>query len=420
MRILFLTPQLPYPPHQGTTIRNYGLIRGLAQHKQHQVSLLSFHEPEQPGGRSEPSLDVAHPLLGLCQRVETVPSPPPRRTMRRAIDTVTHPLPDMALRLASPAFAQRLADWLEREPFDVVHVEGIEMTPYLDLLLKSEPNQHPPLVIFDDHNCEYMLQKRYAQIDARIPRRWAGALYSLVQWQKLRSYEASVCRRAHHVLAVSQADARALRRLVPGLDVTVIPNGIDTDQYQPAPRAQKPTLVFTGKMDFRPNVDAVRWFADAIWPRVLAEVPGAHFFVVGQRPHPQIENLSADPSVTLTGWVEDVRPYITQAAVYVAPLRMGSGTRLKLLEAMALGKAIVSTRLGAEGLTGLDEDKVADRGELVAVDDNDPAAFAEAVVALLRDPDRRAALAVAARAFVKAHYDWRVIIPRVETLYARR
>jgi glycosyltransferase involved in cell wall biosynthesis len=424
MRILFLTPQLPYPLHQGTTIRNYGLIQGLAErsqhagHKQHQVSLLSFREPERPGGCTDPSLDTAHPLLGLCQRVETVPAPPPRRTMRRAIDTFTHPLPDMALRLASPAFARRLADWLEREPFDVVHVEGIEMTPYLDLLLKPRPNQRPPLVIFDDHNCEYMLQKRYAQIDARIPRRWAGALYSLLQWQKLRRYEASVCRRAHRVLAVSQTDAQALRQLVPGLDVTLIPNGIDTAQYQPAPSAQKLTLVFTGKMDFRPNVDAVRWFTEAIWPLVLAEVPEAHFYIVGQRPHPQLEQLRADPSITLTGWVEEVRPYIIQAAVYVAPLRMGSGTRLKLLEAMALGKAIVSTRLGAEGLTGLDEDEAADRQELVAIDDNDPLAFAEAVVALLRDPARCAALGVTARAFVEAHYDWRVIIPRLEVLYA--
>jgi glycosyltransferase involved in cell wall biosynthesis len=445
MRILFLTPQLPYPPHQGTAMRNYGLIRGLAE--RHQVSLLSFLESNQ-------SLDAADPLLALCQGLETVPAPPPRRLVRRALDTFTRRLPDMGLRLASPAFANRLAAWLARESFDVVHVEGLEMSPYLDLLLfppssertgpKSQTTvpghgsgQILPLVVFDDHNCEYMLQKRYAQIDARMPQRWVGALYSLVQWQKLRPYEASVCRRAHRVLAVSQADAKALRQLVPDLDVMVIPNGLDTDLYQPAQRVDQSTdqptdascgglypltLVFTGKMDFRPNVDAVRWFADAIWARVRAEVPEAHFYAVGQRPHPQLDRLRADPSLTLTGWVEDVRPYIARATVYVAPLRMGSGTRLKLLEAMAMGKAIVSTRMGAEGLTDLSEStsgQVADDRELVLVDDNDPAAFADAVVALLRDPARRARLGVAARAFVRAHYDWRVIIPRLETLYIR-
>jgi glycosyltransferase involved in cell wall biosynthesis len=323
----------------------------------------------------------------------------------------------MGLRLASPAFAHELAGWLARESFDVVHVEGIEMAPYLDLLFDGPS----PLVVFDDHNCEYMLQKRYAQIDARIPRRWAGALYSLLQWQKLRPYEAGVCRRAHHVLAVSQADAQALQRLVPGLDVTVIPNGIDCDQYQVAPEAQgPPKLVFVGKMDFRPNVDAVRWFADAIWPRVRAEVPEAHFYAVGQRPHRQLERLRADPSLTLTGWVQEVRPYVAQATVYVAPLRMGSGTRLKLLEAMAMGKAIVSTRLGAEGLSEGASAQGTNSPVLELVEDNDPQAFADAVLALLRKPARRAALGTAARTFVRAHYDWRVIIPRLEALYARR
>jgi sugar transferase (PEP-CTERM/EpsH1 system associated) len=405
MHILFLTPQLPYPPHQGTAMRNYGLVRGLAA--RHQVSLLSFLEGNQ-------SLEAAAPLLDLCQEVKTVPAPPPRSLARRARDTLTHRQPDMGLRLASPAFAHELARWLARESFDVVHVEGIEMAPYLDLLFDGPS----PLVVFDDHNCEYMLQKRYAQIDARIPRRWAGALYSLLQWQKLRPYEASVCRRAHHVLAVSQTDAQALQRLVPGLDVTVIPNAIDCDQYQVAPETQgPPNLVFVGKMDFRPNVDAVRWFADAIWPRVRAEVSEAHFYAVGQRPHRQLDRLRADPSLTLTGWVQEVRPYIAQATVYVAPLRMGSGTRLKLLEAMAMGKAIVSTRLGAEGLSEGASAQGVDGPVLELVDDNDPQAFADAVVALLREPARRATLGAAARAFVRARYDWRVVIPRLEAVY---
>lgn len=405
MRILFLTPQLPYPPHQGTALRNYGLIKGLS--RRHKISLLSFLEPNQ-------TLDGATPLSSCCHTLETVPAPPPRSMLRRARDTFTRLLPDMALRLASRQFAQQLDRLLARQSFDLVHIEGIEMAPYLDAVLRRVPT-----TVFDDHNCEYMLQKSYAQVDLRLPRRWPGAIYSLIQWQKLRHYEAGVCRRAHHVLAVSQTDAEALQRLVPGLEVTVVPNGIDTDQYTPtdaqANRPSPPALVFTGKMDFRPNVDAVRWFADAILPRVRAAVPDAHFFAVGQRPHPQLDDLRANPALTLTGWVEDMRPYIADASVYVAPLRMGSGTRLKLLEAMAMGKAIVSTRLGAEGLIEPAETGPA----LVLVDDNDPAAFADAVVALLRDPARRASLGKAARAYVEAHFDWRVIVPKLEALYGR-
>ena len=431
-------------------MRNFGLIRGLAE--RHRISLLSFREsgpPDEGPGRAS---KVPEPLLALCRRVETVPAPHPRPLMRRALDTFTHPLPDMALRLASAALAERLAAWLAQESFDVIQIEGLEMTPYLDLLLEKgrtdqvrtvPPSQagasksdgakdRSPLVVFDDHNCEYMLQKSYAQIDALLPRRWTGTLYSLIQWQKLRRYETSVCRRAHRVLAVSQTDAQALRQLATGLDVAVIPNGIDTDRYQPGPTDaagdadQPPTVVFVGKMDFRPNVDAVRWFAEAIWPQVRAAVPEAHFYAVGQRPHSRLDPLRADPAVTLTGWVEDVRPYIARAAIYVLPLRMGSGTRLKLLEGMALAKAIVSTHMGAEGFTAPAKDgqrgdpaygRVTHDQELVLVRDNDPDAFARAVIALLRDPARRARLGANARAFVEAHYDWRVIIPRLEALY---
>jgi glycosyltransferase involved in cell wall biosynthesis len=426
MRILFLTPQPPYPLHQGTAIRNFGLIQGLA--KRHAVSLLSFAHPDPTSATPGPALQDLGPLVHLCHRLETVAVPPPRSMRHRALDTFLHPLPDMALRLASPFFAGRLNTWLEQETFDIVHVEGIEMTPYFQQLMDEggAAERNRPAIVFDDHNCEYMLQKRYAQVDARIPRRWPGALYSLIQWQKLRRYEAEVCRRAHHVLAVSQTDAQALQALVPGLQVTVIPNGIDTDSYaqpdtdsgQSRGTAQPPTLIFIGKMDFRPNVDAVRWFTEAIWPRIQAKIPEARFLAVGQRPHRQLDHLRADPSVTLTGWVEQVDPYIRSATLYVVPLRMGSGTRLKLLEAMALGKAIVSTRIGAEGLT--DSNKIANDRELQLVEDDDSDGFADAVIDLLHDPARRARLGAAARAFVRRHYDWQVIIPRLEALYARR
>lgn len=434
-------------------MRNYGLIRWLSE--RNRISLLSFGEPDQIGASGELVRGAAEPLRSLCQRVELVPLPPVRTLMRRGLDTFTHRLPDMALRLASSAYAERLVDWLARESFDIVHIEGIEMAPYLDLVLgarpkseigrapgdKSPPGPRRPMVIFDDHNCEYMLQRSYAIVDARNPRRWAGAIYSFIQWQKLRRYEADVCRRAHHILAVSQTDAEALSRIVPDLSITVIPNGIDTEEYE-SPTVQgrhqntgsDPTLVFTGKMDFRPNVDAVGWFAEAIWPRIRAEVPDAQFLAVGQRPHPKLERLCKDPSITLTGWVEEIRPYIDQATIYVAPLRMGSGTRLKLLQAMASGKAIVSTRIGAEGLAGASReyptaspkgssytsDTAVSNQELILVNDDDPIAFADAVVRLLREPELRSALGAAARTFVRAHYDWRVIIPRLEEVYAQR
>jgi sugar transferase (PEP-CTERM/EpsH1 system associated) len=405
MRILFLTPQLPYPPQKGTALRNWGLISGLSA--QHEIALLSFLDP----GQSDEIADV---LKEAC-RIEAV-EPPSRTPRDRLRDMLTTQRPDMALRLASDAYAERLAQWIARESFDVVQIEGIELAPYLEVIDEvwgTSDWADRPLVVFDDHNCEYILQERTFLTDLYSPARWPVAAYSFVQWRRLRRYEAQVCRCVDRVLAVSQADARALRRLVPGLDVAVIPNGIDTRVYLPGtgePRTASNSLVFTGTMDFRPNVDAVLWFVEEVWPLIQAEVPDAHFYVVGQRPHRRLDPLREDPSVTLTGWVEDVRPYIADAAVYVAPLRMGGGTRLKLLEAMAMGKPVVTTRLGAEGYP------VSDGRELILADA--PVDFAHAVVALLNSPANRAELGQVARGFVERRYDWRVIVPCMEQVYA--
>ena len=400
MNILFLTPQIPYPPHQGTALRNWGLLHGLAA--RHRVSLLSFRGPGQDA-------DPAPPLSAACARVETVEQPG-RSLGRRLRDLALTRQPDMALRLESAAFRKKLTDWLAREAFDVVHVEGIELAPYIDLLESTSPR---PFILFDNHNCEFLLQKRACLTDLANPLRWHGAAYSFFQWQRLRRYEREACRRADRVVAVSQADAAALRALVPGLDPLVVPNGIDVTEYTPdllpAPEMGEAALVFTGKMDFRPNVDAMRWFAGNVLPRVREAVPAAHLWVVGQRPHRRLEPLRENPGVTITGWVDRVQPYIAGATVYVAPLRMGGGTRLKLLEAMAMERAVVATRLGAEGfpVTGGRELLLADTDE----------AFTEAVVSLLRDPTRRETLGKTARRFVEQGYHWPVLIPQIEEAY---
>jgi sugar transferase (PEP-CTERM/EpsH1 system associated) len=400
MKILFLTPQLPYPPQQGTALRNWGLISGLS--RRHALSLLSFVGP---GQDDRPEM----PLVAACEAIEVVPQPS-RPLPVRLRDLALSSQPDMALRLESVPFRERLATWLDRTAFDVVHVEGIELAPYIDLLEAARPR---PVILFDDHNCEYLLQKRAFFTDLRRPFRWHGACYSLIQWRRLSRFEATVCRRADRVVAVSQADAAALRRLVPEVDPVVVPNGIDLSVYRPdlppVPGMGGAALVFTGKMDFRPNVDAMLWFARRVLPRIRERVPQAHLWVVGQRPHRRLRSLQDDPHVTLTGWVEDVRPYIAGAAVYVAPLRVGGGTRLKLLEAMAMERAVVSTRLGAEGFP------VSQGRELVLADR--PGHFASAVVDLLRDPRRRAELGHSARRFVQTGYDWQALIPRLESAY---
>jgi polysaccharide biosynthesis protein PslH len=409
-RILMLTPQLPIPPQaltgtsQGTTIRNFNLIAGLAP--RHTVDLVSFVAGETPAG------DLPGELVRCCRRIITVPQPV-RTTQQRIRDTFLSPLPDMALRLASPAMREQL-DRLLAEPgageYDIIQIEGIEMAGYMP----ARAGRIAPRLVFDDHNAEYVLQRRACLTDLRRPRRWPAAVYSLIQWRKLMGYERRVCRAADRVVAVSEADAAALRRLAPGLDVAVVPNGVDLNFLRPGVVAPLPgmvpnALVFTGKMDYRPNVDAVLWFVDEVLPLIIQQAPDAHFYVVGQQPHARLARLAEHPAVTLTGRVPDVRPYIAGATAYVVPLRIGGGTRLKVLEAMAMGRPIVSTRLGCDGFAFAD-------GQEVAFAD-DPASFAASVLALLRDPCAAAELGRRGRQHVEAELGWDAIVPRLEALY---
>ena len=399
-KLLFLTPDLPYPPHQGAAIRSFNLIKNLAP--TNEIHLLSFVQQSNASGK-------LGPLSTFCANVATVLAPS-RSNKSRALSVLFSAKPDMALRLPSSRFANQLRICLLRERFDFVQVEAIEMAQYgLAVKRMSLPSQ--PQVVFDDINAEYLLQKRAFESDIGHPTRWLGALYSLIQWQKLRRYEAKVCRQLDRVVVVSHADGEALLEAVPELHSTVVPNGVDTTYYTPADREEESdtALVFTGKMDFRPNVDAVLWFAREVLPLIREAVPQARFKVVGKSPHRRLRPLAERADITLTGYVDDVRPHIAEAGVYVVPLRVGGGTRLKVLEAMSMGKAIVTTSLGREGID------VTDGVELVMADD--ASAFAQSAVGLLRDRERRRELGQAARSLAESTHDWRHITPLLEQVY---
>ncbi len=393
--ILMLMPQLPYPPRQGTALRNWGILRGLAG--QHAVTLLTFTAPDQ-------TADPQAVLTDIVERVAVVPQPP-RSLKDRLWDLFTDPRPDLLLRLESSRFRQQLQTYLETYTFDWIQIEGLELTGYLDLVWK---HTNRPRVIFDDHNCEYLLQQRACRTDLRRPSRWIGAVYSAIQWRRLRRHEAQICQLADVVLTVSQADAAALRDIVPQLDPMVIPNGItisEYTEYQTTQALNQPTFVFTGTMNFRPNVDGALWFAHQVWPHIRRALPEAHFYIVGRHPHKRLEPLRDVPGICITGSVPDTRPYINAAMVYVVPLLVGGGTRLKILESTAMGKAVVSTTLGAEGFPDAE-------GALILADT--PEAFAHACIRLTQDATARHDLADQARAFSQA-YDWKVLLPPLLT-----
>ena len=291
-------------------------------------------------------------MRDLVRSVVTAPQPQ-RAAAHRLRDLLLSPLPDMALRLWSPSAYDLLTKHVQAHPPEVIQVEGIEMAPYLFALQAAGVKL--PRLVYDAHNAETLLQRRAYLADLRRPGRWMAAAYSAVQMTKLGRYERRLLQAVDGIAAVSEADATALKKLAPGVSPQVVTNGVDLAYYDPGLSYVRPFpasgvhLVFTGKMDFRPNVDGVLWFAERVLPQLHDANLSPHFWIVGRNPHPRLDTLRPRPDITITGPVPDIRPYIAHADLYVTPLLAGGGTRLKLLEAMAMARPIVSTHLGAEG-----------------------------------------------------------------------
>lgn len=401
MRILIVTPNPPYPPQQGAALRNFGIIHSLAQAGA-KITLLTFCDtvPDSPPDR----------LAALCERIEYLPAPP-RSVTDRLRDVALTDLPDLARRLHSAEFRDRLTALLRDNPFDLIQFEGLEVAAYA-LHVKSIQPAIP--LIYDAHNAEFALQRNIAQVEGASIRRIPHAVYSRIQSQRITRFERRICQTASAVIAVSDDDAAHLRSLGTKTPVHTLPNGIFVDDYaKPAPALHltgKP-IVFTGKMDYRPNVDAMLWFAEDILPGILEKHADVHLYVVGQAVHRNLLQLEENTSkIAFTRWVESVQPFLHGAEVFVAPLRMGSGTRLKILEAMAAGCAIVATTVAISGL------REGVRDALIVADNARD--FVNAVNRLLADNTEQARLRKDAYDFVRACYDWSVLAPQLLNIYA--
>ncbi|WP_129670596.1 glycosyltransferase [Candidatus Chloroploca sp. Khr17] len=404
MKILLLAPYPPFPPRSGGALRVFHLARGLAMH--HDLTLLTF----------APNADAAAALAPLRERysVVTVHGPPPRSMLRRAVTTLAAPLPDMALRNRSQPYAEALSRLLAAEHYDVVQAESIEMAHYA--LMARDLTQR---IVLDQFNAEYLLQRRAALADlkgglALPPGRLVAGIYSLVQWRKLSRYERRLLRAFDHILVVSEQDRAALQRLVAAAasKLAVVPNGVDTARIRPgAVRGDlgASTMVFVGALDYRPNLDALRWFTAEVLPLLRQKRRGVRLLVVGRAPGRVVQTLASD-EVELIGEVPSVAPYIDGAAVFVVPMRIGGGSRLKLLEALAMEAPVVATSMAVEGIAGVRNGKhllIADR----------PEAFADAVFRLMQDPELGRTLGAAGRSHVVDHYDWDASIASLNQLY---
>jgi sugar transferase (PEP-CTERM/EpsH1 system associated) len=403
MRILWLKSDLLLPLDKGGKLRTWHLMRHLAQ--RHDITYLAFAEPDTPAAYIAGMKEVA-------ARVETIPrAEPAKGTLRFYADAAAHvvdPLPYAVGKYRSTAFRRRIAQLLHEKPFDLIVCDFLFPAVNLPAALPC------PAVIFT-HNVESEIWRRHAETKTNA---LAHLLYG-AQYRRMLRYEGRALRRFDGVLAVSDADRDTFARLYPGAlrrPVHVVPTGVDTEYFVPStipnPHAPTPSLIFTGSMDWLPNEDAMIFFCREVLPAIRADVPEATLTIVGRAPTPAVKRLADDfAGVRVTGRVDDVRPYMREATVYVVPLRIGGGTRLKIFEAMAMGKAVVSTTVGAEGLPVVN-------GEHVLVAD-EPNTFARAVARLLRDSGRRAAIESAARALVVERYDWSAVAGSLEAALIR-
>jgi len=385
MRILWLKTELLHPIDKGGKIRTYAMLRELKA--EHHVTYLTLDDTSASAAARAEAMEYCHELI-------TVPFAQPARGSiafyADLLRNVWSRRPYAIDKYRSPAMERAIVQALRKSSFDVVVCDFL--TPSVNV----SDDLGVPTILFQ-HNVEAAIWKRHASVPQHPLRR----IYMREQWRRMVAWESRKSRLFDHVIAVSDADRDAMRTSYGLTHVSSVPTGVDTAYFSPAGRAVRRPLeiVFTGSMDWMPNEDGIEWFCDAVLPLIRSQVPDASLAIVGRNPTARIRALASRiAGVEVTGTVPDVRPFLERAGVLIVPLRIGGGTRLKIYEGMSMGRPTVSTTIGAEGLP------VRDREELLIADQ--PDAFAEAVVSLLRDPAAGDALGRRAALRVRRDFGW--------------
>lgn len=385
MRILWLKTELLHPIDKGGKIRTYQTLKHLKA--RHHVTYLCLDD-----GSAAPDADVR--AAEYCHELVRVPfAAPPRGSVAFWADlarNMVSRLPYAVAKYRSAAMREAIGRAVRERAIDLV------VCDFLFPSINLDDGLGVPTVLFQ-HNVEAAIWERHAAAAAHPVKR----RYMAEQWRRMVAWELRECRRVDHVVAVSDDDARAFGARYGVTSVSAVPTGVDTTYFRPSGQGGRAggRIVFTGSMDWLPNEDGVAWFAAEILPRVAAVHAEARFVIVGRNPSPAVRALAdRDPRIEVTGTVPDVRPYLETSDVFVVPLRIGGGTRLKIYEAMGMECAIVSTTIGAEGLP------VRDGDELLVGDE--PEAFARQCLRVMDDPELRARLGASAAARVRRDFGW--------------
>ncbi|MCJ7497634.1 MAG: glycosyltransferase family 4 protein [candidate division Zixibacteria bacterium] len=391
MKILFITSQFPFPPDSGWNIRVFNFIRFLSE--RHRITLLSFYtEKDNPANFSE--------LTKYCSEIY----PLKRSSSYNPLDLVKGMftrIPFSIWNYRSRKMEKKAKELFSLKEFDVIQVEDIHMSQYL-------PQDCSGLKILDMHNVESEYLERFSEIERDVFKKYYASLTA----KKLKSYEVSNSRKFDICLTVSEKDLKTFQLFAKPKSMELIPNGVDLSCFSPAGvEADPSTLLFLGKLDYRPNVDALVYFMEKIWPRLIEKIPEAKFVVVGKDLPENLRNSLKSRNVILKGYVEDIRKVLSGCAVMVVPLRYGGGTRIKILEAFAMEKAVVSTSLGCEGIE-------VHSGEEILIADT-PEFFADSVVEVLTDSNLRDKLGKNGRKLAQEKYNWEKISQKLEGIYLR-
>jgi glycosyltransferase involved in cell wall biosynthesis len=399
LRLLWISQNVPYPPKTGVLQRNYNLIREASTFADvHLVAILkqdilpTFEEHT-----------AVRELKKICTRVDAVRLPVEESRVRffgTVIASLFTRTPFTVNWATSPVLRDGLARALETGPFDVVYFDTISLAGYRGMMAGSA-------LALNHHNIESLLFQRRIEYERHPLKR----LYFGIEAKKLRRYEAEVAAAFDTHLVVSDLDGERLREIRPGISTTVVANGVDVDYFRSSGTAREPAhLVMVSGMNWFPNRDAVLFMIEQIWPRLSQTLPDARLTIVGASPPPAVTELAArDSRVRVTGFVDDVRPYMDRAQVYLCPMRDGGGTRLKILDALSMGVPIVSTTMGLEGIHVEPEHDV-----LVA---NTPEEFVTQIGRLTADAELRARLSANGRAFVEEHFAWSAIGRRMRDTF---
>jgi glycosyltransferase involved in cell wall biosynthesis len=397
LHVVVVDEELPYPMNSGKRLRTLNLLLRLA--RRHRIAYLCHRNADPDEARRAEAFLRDHGIESLAVN-RAVPRKSGPLFYARLAANLLSPLPYSVATHTSPALNEAVADYAARHDVDLWQCEW---TPYVTALAAVATARR----LIMAHNVESQIWRRYHDTEANPLKRW----YIGQQWRKFDRFERGAYSGADCTIAVSAEDATTIRDRFGGRRVEVVDNGVDTGFFQPTGEDRRAgQILFLGALDWRPNLDAVRTLLDNVFPAVQAQEPSARLVLVGRNPpgwlHTQVAGI---PGVELHGNVDDVRPFLTRSAVLAVPLRIGGGSRLKILEALACGLPVVSTRIGAEGLS-------LEAGRHLTVTDGN-AGFAEALLECLRSPEPARVQAERGRRRVLECYDWDTLAERLERLW---